>query len=531
MFGAVETLQISSAQVKSMLATSTSRCASTVLALALLSAICSPLLLGNDFRFAHEGVLGTTLELHVIADDSSVATEVETSVLDEITRFDSILSSYDKHSELARLLRKPIGTETPVSHELFDAIQTFEEWAYASRGSLNAAVELLTKAWSHGEKLDNAPAATELREIVERINQPLFELSKSRTSVRRLSNVPVTLNAVAKGLILDRVAESVLKRAPNLRGMVINLGGDIRLVGDCEAQIVVSDPRADANGLDTGNAAGKSAIASFNLSSGAVATSGDSERYFKIAGKRYSHIIDPRTGQPVAHTKSATVIADQASTADAIATICSVLSANESLALVNALPGVDCLLVAASGSISTSVNWPQDTKSTDKKAEKKATGHEMLVAFEIGKPAQSRRYRRPYVAVWIEDEDKFPVKTLSLFLMQNNPGPRWYRDVRRWYADDQIRKLVDETDMIKTVSKPTRNPGKYKVTWDGRDDAGELLEAGKYTLLIEAAREHGTYQLIKQEFQFGESLSKKLKGNVEISSASMQYKVDAKAAK
>ena len=85
--------------------------------------------------------------------------------------------------------------------------------------------------------------------------------------------------------------------------------------------------------------------------------------------------------------------------------------------------------------------------------------------------------------------------------------------------------MVDETDLIETVSKPTRNPGKYKVKWDGRDDKGKLVKPGQYTLMIEAAREHGTYQLIRQKFEFGTPLKKTLQGNAEIASATVDYHV------
>ena len=87
-----------------------------------------------------------------------------------------------------------------------------------------------------------------------------------------------------------------------------------------------------------------------------------------------------------------------------------------------------------------------------------------------------------------------------------------------------MRKLVDQQDLIGTISKPTRNPGSYKVAWDGTDDNGNLIKAGKYTLFLEAAREHGTYQLTKFEFEFdGQPFSENLKGNVEIKSASFRY--------
>jgi len=70
------------------------------------------------------------------------------------------------------------------------------------------------------------------------------------------------------------------------------------------------------------------------------------------------------------------------------------------------------------------------------------------------------------VAVWVEDADGFPVRTLVLWL-QEGRGARWHRDLTRWYKQDQVRRLVDGTKLIGTVSAATRPPGKYKAVWDG----------------------------------------------------------------
>lgn len=163
-------------------------------------------------------------------------------------------------------------------------------------------------------------------------------------------------------------------------------------------------------------------------------------------------------------------------------------------------------------------NCPADNSTTKSKSGR------MVLEVEINRPAASRRYRKPYVAVWVEDGDKYPVKTIALWIMQNRPGPRWYPDLKQWYRGDRMRSLVDEKDLIDGMSSATRSPGKYKVAWDGTDDAGVPLPPGKYNLLIESAREHGTYQLIKQEFEIGKSLKKQLKGNSEIKSVSVDYK-------
>ena len=87
-----------------------------------------------------------------------------------------------------------------------------------------------------------------------------------------------------------------------------------------------------------------------------------------------------------------------------------------------------------------------------------------------------------------------------------------------------MRRLVDQQLLIGTISKPTRNPGNYKLAWDARDDHGRVLKAGKYTVYFDSAREHGTYQLMKHEFELGgKSFQQHLKGNTEIKSASINY--------
>jgi hypothetical protein len=128
------------------------------------------------------------------------------------------------------------------------------------------------------------------------------------------------------------------------------------------------------------------------------------------------------------------------------------------------------------------------------------------------------------VAVWIEDKDQFPVRTLTLWLQTDGPGPRWHRDLKRWYRQDTLRQVVDETKLIGTISAATKPPGAYKILWDGKDDAGKLVKKGKYTLYIECAREHGTYQLLSQEMIIGDQeLKGDLGQNVEIKSAKFEY--------
>jgi hypothetical protein len=165
-------------------------------------------------------------------------------------------------------------------------------------------------------------------------------------------------------------------------------------------------------------------------------------------------------------------------------------------------------------------------KSTDKaNGESTSALLELHVTIELARPARGQ-YRRPYVAVWLEDVNEDPVRTGLLFMTTKEPGPRWHRDLLRWYRQDNVRKMTSDIDLVDTISSASRGPGQYRAVFDGTDDAGKPLKPGKYTLLIEVAREHGTYQMIRQSLELGREPIKQtsLKPNVEIASASYEYR-------
>ena len=82
--------------------------------------------------------------------------------------------------------------------------------------------------------------------------------------------------------------------------------------------------------------------------------------------------------------------------------------------------------------------------------------------------------RRPYVAVWIEDKDNFPVRTLALWYQKH----RWLPDLRAWYRGDRMRAMAEGSEITPGVSSATRPAGKYTVKWDGKDNAGKLVKPG-----------------------------------------------------
>ena len=143
---------------------------------------------------------------------------------------------------------------------------------------------------------------------------------------------------------------------------------------------------------------------------------------------------------------------------------------------------------------------------------------ELALELEIAQPGGSRA-KRPYVAVWMEDPEGHPVRTLALWA-NTGRGRRWLPDLRRF-----MRGQRAGGGDLTTASSATRIPGRYTLAWDGRDDAGRPVEQGQYFLCVEAAREHGTYQLIREPYTFASRAFKAaLPGNAEIAGVAVDYR-------
>jgi thiamine biosynthesis lipoprotein len=283
----------------------------------------------------------------------------------------------------------------------------------------------------------------------------------------------------------------------------------------------IADPRNDAENADP--------IARIQVRDRTVATSGNYRRGVRIGGQSFSHIVDPRTGRPVDHILSSTVVAADPADAGALATAFSVLTPGESAQVSQKFPGVEYLLIAQDGSRFSSPGWrglgaafaqaAAAAPSSQPAEGQWDTDYELTITLELARIGGSRA-RRPYVAIWIENADRFPVRTLGLWYQK----PRWLPDLRAWYHDDQVRNATEHREIAPSVSSATRSPGKYTLKWDGKDNSGKLVPAGTYTVIIEAAREHGTYQILRQEMEFkGTPKQITLPGGTEISAAALDY--------
>jgi FAD:protein FMN transferase len=281
-----------------------------------------------------ENVLGTSLELQIKASNSAIARDAETVLLEEIKRLEKIFSRFLADSELNRLLATP-HTAFLLSHELESVLQAALYWQERSHGAFHLGADALVQVWKSAELTGCEPTTTELELVLKQLQDPMLQISAR--CAKKCSNLPINLNAIAKGFIAESAAQKVFM-IRQITQVLVNLGGDLRHYGTEPIPVSIANPFSNADNAVP--------LEKIWLCNQGLATSGSSHRGYILAGTRFSHLLDPRSGRPVKQVVSASVIAPDAMTADVLATIFSVLTPQESLELADSIPSIGCCLVS-----------------------------------------------------------------------------------------------------------------------------------------------------------------------------------------
>ncbi|MSW93121.1 MAG: DUF2271 domain-containing protein, partial [Actinobacteria bacterium] len=144
------------------------------------------------------------------------------------------------------------------------------------------------------------------------------------------------------------------------------------------------------------------------------------------------------------------------------------------------------------------------------------------IAFAFAPAASGGRINNPFIAVWVEDASGALVRTVSLWYKSSES--KYLNELRRWYAAERASIARGGTDTTRTISGATRVAGSYSVVWDAKNDSGALVPQGDYFVCIEAARERGPYELIRDSLSLGtKALQKKLTDSGELTGASASF--------
>ncbi|MEM8889874.1 MAG: FAD:protein FMN transferase [Bacteroidota bacterium] len=290
--------------------------------------------------------MGSPFAITVVHEDKTKAWDAIKAAGEEIKRIENLISSWKESSQTSAINRAAGKSAVPVDEELFQLISRAQKVSQLSGGAFDISYASLDRIWKFDGSMKGIPTEEAIKQSVARIDYDKVILNQEKQSVfLQEEGMKIGFGAIGKGYAANR-AKKVLQEMGISSGMV-NAGGDLIAWGTEEDgspwKIAVADPSKE-----------KKVLAWLEVQDKAVVTSGDYERFVILEGKRYAHIIDPRSGWPVQGLKSVSIICPDAEIADALATTVFVLGKEKGLELVEKLRGIECIIITDENEIVTS---------------------------------------------------------------------------------------------------------------------------------------------------------------------------------
>ena len=308
-----------------------------------------------EFTEAH---MGTQFRIILYAEDAETARRASAEAFDCIARLDATMSDYRETSELMMACKRASHEWVTVSDDLFRVLAASQRFARRSSGAFDITVGPVVQLWRRARRQNVLTVSKKLAAARRLVGYTRLRLDAGRRAMRlQREGMRLDLGGIAKGYAAD-AALAVLKRH-GIASALIAAGGDI----------VVGDAPPGAQGWTVAvrsiTAADETSMIHLRLVNAAVSTSGDAEQFVEINGTRYSHIIDPRTGQPLTGRRSVTVVARDGTTSDVLATAASVLAPPSALRLIDRTAHTAAHIEQESAGrtvISESERWPSIPK-------------------------------------------------------------------------------------------------------------------------------------------------------------------------
>jgi len=282
--------------------------------------------------------LGTVVEIQVRHAERGKAEAAMALAFAEIRRVEALFTSRDPESPIG-VINSSSATSFSVSPEVFGVMRQCDVFWRNTAGAFDAGLGALSNVWRFSGEQPVVPSTMELQQALKKSGWRHVRLEEGYR-VRRTVPLQFDFGAIIPGYAVD-CAVAVLKRE-GMAEALVDGGGEIRSTGG-EWTIGVQHPRKKGGILRR-----------LRLRGSAVATSGDYEQYFEKDGRRYHHVLDPRTGFPAASCQSVTVLAADGATADALSTGFFVLGPQETMRRVREMPDVHAMVVDAAGVVHVS---------------------------------------------------------------------------------------------------------------------------------------------------------------------------------
>ena len=275
--------------------------------------------------------MGTTWSVIYRAEPALSPGDLQAQIEAELQAINAALSTYIPDSEISRLNATAGVFEGRLSERFAAVLEAALETGRITDGAYDVTVGPLVELWGFGadEFSGAVPEPEAIAEARRAVGAGRLLWDASSRTLRRPAGMRIDLSSIAKGYAVDRLAG--LLEASGVVDSLVEIGGELRASGE--------RPEGGAWRLavESPDPAEQRFVEALALNDAAVATSGDYRNYFEVDGRRYSHLVDPRTGYPVSHELvSVTVIDESCMTADALATALIVMGLDDGLALARA---------------------------------------------------------------------------------------------------------------------------------------------------------------------------------------------------
>lgn len=293
-------------------------------------------------------LLGSPFDITVIAKDSAQGNDYTNLAIDEVKRVENLISDWISTTQISQVNLNAGIQPIKVDAEVYDLVERALKISKLTNGAFDISYASMDRIWKFDGSMKKMPSKEEIKKSVEKVGYQNVILNQKDTTIfLKNKGMKIGLGGIGQGYIADKIKE--LLQAKGCISGIVNVSGDISTWGK----------QADGKPWTIGiiNPMNKNKVfATFPLEDTAVETSGSYEKYVKFNGKRYSHIIDPRTGYPASGIVSISVFAKQTEMADALATGIFVMGVEVGLDLVNQVKGLECIIVDDKGEIHASKN-------------------------------------------------------------------------------------------------------------------------------------------------------------------------------
>jgi thiamine biosynthesis lipoprotein len=292
--------------------------------------------------------MGSRFDITVVSNDSIQANKYIDTAVTEILRIEKLISSWDDKSQTSEINRNAGIKPVKVDKELFDLIERAIGISKLTDGAFDISYASMDRIWKFDGSMTVMPSEEEITASVLKVGFQNIILNKESSTVfLKVAGMKIGFGAIGKGYAADKAKDLLISKG--IVSGIINASGDMNTWGKQpngnEWKVAITNPM-DKNKV----------FALLPITNGAVVTSGNYEKYVIFNGKRYTHIIDPRTGYPSTGIMSVTVFAPRAELADALATSVFVMGKEAGLDRINQLPKIECIIIDDKGNISKSKN-------------------------------------------------------------------------------------------------------------------------------------------------------------------------------